>query len=400
MEVTYAAHSASALIGSYAPDHNILRRVAIPRAQFWLTQGGWSYTTNKTENVIYTSSSGIGDIIFKSLNDPESLVGYETYATFIDELDTLSMAHAEAVFDKLLGRNRQNIEDVPEAYKVFNELDNRWECVNKTAAFSTPEGFKFCYNMWHPDSENAIMNPEFKIYKGRTLDNPTLSRTWINQLKAKYSKKKLQAYMEGEFVNLESGTVYYTFDRKVHKSFETVQMGDILHIGVDFNVGNCSAVIIVTRGYKYHAVAEITGALDTPFLIKQILDRWPLNKKIVYPDATGIKRSSSNSAVSKTDIALLRLAGLQIRARSQNPLVRDRVACKNNLIEKGRYYVSETGCPTYIKHIEQQSYVNGKPDKDSGNDHLPDAGGYPLAFLEDIKRPTAPLKYKFTTRCA
>lgn len=397
---TYATHSSSALIGVYEPDHNMIRRVAIPRIQFWLTQMGYSYSLNKQEGMLYTSSSGIGDFMFKSLSDPESLVAYETYATFLDELDTLTTIHAEEVFDKLLGRNRQNIEDVPQQYKVYNDDEGKWECVNKTFSYSTPEGFKFMYNMWHPENENAMLNPEFKIYHGKTEDNPVLSQTWINQLKAKYSKAKLRAYMNGEFVNLESGTVYYTFDRTQHKSFETIQHNDILLIGVDFNVGNCSAVVIVRRGMNYHAVAEITGALDTPHLIREILDRWPLNKKIVYPDATGVKRSSSNSEVSKTDIALLRLAGLTIRARSTNPLVRDRVACKNNLIEKGRYYVSEIGCPTYIKHIEQQAYVNGKPDKDSNNDHLPDAGGYVLAYEEDIKRPRTPLKYKFAQKRA
>ncbi len=206
--------------------------------------------------------------------------------------------------------------------------------------------------------------------------------------------------MNGEFVNFESGTVYYTFDRTIHKSLETIEHNDVLLVGVDFNVGNCSAVIVVRRGEKYHAVAEIVKALDTPHLIRELLDRWPLHKKIVYPDATGIKRSSSNSAVSKTDIALLRLAGLSIRAHGQNPSIRDRVACKNNLIEKGRYYVSEIGCPTYIKHIEQQAYVNGVPDKDSGNDHLPDAGGYILAYEEGIRRPNTPLKYKFSSRRA
>lgn len=397
---TYATHSSSALIGIYEPDHNMIRRVAIPRIQFWLTQMGYNYTLNKQEGMLYTSSSGIGDFMFKSLSDPESLVAYETYATFLDELDTLTTVHAEEVFDKLLGRNRQNIEDVPQQYKVYNADEEKWECVNKTFSYSTPEGFKFMYHMWHPESENATLNPEFKIYRGKTEDNPVLSQTWINQLKAKYSKAKLRAYMNGEFVNLESGTVYYTFDRTRHKSYETIRHDDILLIGVDFNVGNCSAVIIVKRGNTYHAVAEIKGALDTPHLIREMLDRWPLNKKIVYPDATGIKRSSSNSAVSKTDIALLRLAGLQIRARSTNPLVRDRVACKNNLIEKDRYYISETGCPTYIKHIEQQAYVDGKPDKDSNNDHLPDAGGYVVAFEEDIKRPTTPLKYKFAQKRA
>ena len=174
---TYATHSSSCLIGVYEPDHNMLRRVAIPRVMYWLTQMGYSYTPNKQEGMIYTSSSGIGDFIFKSLADPESLVAYETYATLLDELDTLNTNHAEEVFDKLLGRNRQNIADVPQKYKVYNELEDTWDCVNKTFSYSTPEGFKFMYKMWSPDGENAILNPEYKIYRGRTEDNPTLSQT-------------------------------------------------------------------------------------------------------------------------------------------------------------------------------------------------------------------------------
>ena len=55
---------------------------------------------------------------------------------------------------------------------------------------------------------------------------------------------------------------------------------------------------------------------------------------MVYPDASGQNTSSKNA--SESDLTILRQCGLQIRAATHNPRVRDRVNAVNALILNAR----------------------------------------------------------------
>jgi Terminase-like family. len=390
-------HSSSVIVGVYEPFHDLVRTVAWPNVQKWLVELGIRFTLNKQESVIYTSNSGVGDCYFKSMDNIDALVGYETYTSHIDEIDTMSADNAEKAFFKIMGRNRQNIQDVPTEYKKWNEKAQRFDCINRISVYSTPEGFKFFYKMWHPDNENAKKNPEFKLFYGRTLDNPYLSDDYIDGLKSTYPKEMLDAYMEGKFVNLESGTVYYNFDRKRHRTNRTIQQNDILHIGIDFNVGNTSAVIFVDDADDIRAVAEITKQLDTPALIKEIKRRWPTHKIFAYPDASARNRHTSNASVS--DIAELDQAGFIVRAHSKNPRIKDRVASVIKVLEKDRFLVNVNECPNLTNYLEQQAYdKNNEPDKSTGIDHLLDAMGYRIHYSFPIKKPIFSIDYSFAER--
>ena len=56
------------------------------------------------------------------------------------------------------------------------------------------------------------------------------------------------AYVNGKFVNLTSGTVYKYFNRKEHHSDEQVQDNETIIIGQDFNIGACVSIVYVWRG--------------------------------------------------------------------------------------------------------------------------------------------------------
>lgn len=395
--VTDAMHSSKCLIGVYEPDYSLIRTIAIPRVEQWLNEFGIRYTVNKQDQAIYTSSPGIGDFQFKSMDNPDALVGYETYRSHIDELDTLPADKAEQVFFKIMGRNRQAPDDVPEAHRKWVEKNNRWECVNRIYAYTTPEGFKFCHKMWHPDGENAQRNQDFKIYKGRTADNPVLTEDYLDGLANTYPAALLKAYMEGEFVNLESGAVYHNFKRDLHFTPRQVQPQDILHIGVDFNVNKTCGIVFVDEGGKSYIVAEVVNKYDTPDLIKELKQRWPTHRIIVYPDATGVKRTSTNA--SSSDIALLMAAGYEIRAKGHNPRVADRVLCVVNMFEKGLLFVNTIECPELTKCLEQQSYdKNGDPDKKSGYDHAVDGMGYRVFYSFNIKKPMITIPFTFAQK--
>lgn len=392
-------HSSNAIIGVYEPFHDLIRTVAWPNVQKWLTELGIRYTLNKQDSAIYTSNDGVGDIYFKSMDNVEALVGYETYTSHIDELDTMSMDNAEKAFFKIMGRNRQAPKDVPQEYRKWIEKTQQWECINKIRIYTTPEGFKFCYKMWAPNSENVKKNPEFKLYRGRTQDNPELTEDYIQGLRDTYPTALLKAYMEGEFVNMESGAVYYNFCRERHNTTRTIQPDDVLHIGIDFNVQHTCGIVFVDEGNKTSVVAEVVNKLDTPALIREIKARWPQHVIIAYPDSSGKNRNSQNASEDANQVAQLREAGFRIRRRKKNPLINNRIASVIKLFEDDKLYINVALCPELTRCLEQQAYNDkGKPDKDSGLDHPLDGMGYKVEYTHSIKKPVYRIPYSFAQK--
>lgn len=393
-----AMHCGAANIYIYEPEVSLIRKIAVPVVEEWLDKFKIKHKPyNKNERVIETQSASIGTFYFMHMDDPDALVGYQSYRSHIDELDTLPSEKAEAVWEKLLGRNRQAPKGLPDEYKKWCPINKRLDRVNRMSAYTTPEGYKFCYNMWEKSGLE-----EYKYAKGRTMDNPTASAAFIKSLVDKYPKNLLKAYLEGDWVNMESHTVYHVYNRKLHRSFETIQPYDVLYIGLDFNVGNMCATTYVRRngGKEWHAVAEFSvhdKLLDTPAMIRAIKQRWPNHKIIVYPDASGTARKSTDA--SRSDISLLRDAGFEVRANSKNPLVKDRVLATNKMFEQNTLYVNDHLAPNVADCFEQQSYdKHGEPDKKSGNDHQNDASTYPIAYECSVQAPIFRINYSFAQR--
>lgn len=390
----------NAVIGVFAPTikhvRDIVMRYVIKRLrEFGFEQGKDSHSgdfyVNKNEMKILPNHPQLCEVWFMSLDDPDSIVGFEFYKCHVDELDVVARQFgtqkAEQCWENILARTRQWPEGLDESLMVWSEETGRLEPRQTVSAYSTPEGFKFTYLTWKKNNpNNANYNPEYGYVQARTYDNPHLTREYIRQLEAKYSGQKAKAYLEGEWVNLESGTVYYAYDREAHHSSETIQPNEPLHIGIDFNVGHMSASVFVQRiresRTEWHCVAEIDDLLDTPDLIQAIKVKWQSkgHRIIAYPDSTGKNRHASNATTNQ--ILELKLAGFEIRARENNPLVTDRVATVNKQFMDHIVYVNDDLCPNRAEFLEQQAYdKSGKPDKNYHGDHGLDSFGYPIAYM-------------------
>ncbi len=105
-----------------------------------------------------------------------------------------------------------------------------------------------------------------------------------------------------------------------------------------------------------------------------------------YPDASGVQRTSANA--NTNNIALLKSAGFNVRAKSKNPKIENRIASVVKLLEDRRFLVNVNNCPELTRCLEQQAYTDkGEPDKTSGLDHPLDAMGYKIEFTHSIKKP-------------
>lgn len=384
MVVLDAMHSKDATIGVYEPEKKHIRTVAYPAVSYWLDEFNIKYHYNKNESVIYVDSPGVGNIMFFPMDNPATLVGYETYRSHIDEFDTLDEDKASEIWARILGRNRKNPKDLPEDEKMWSEVKKKKEANNKIRAYSTPEGFKFCYKKW-----KAKQLPNHALVHGCSLENPALPSNYFDEMRAQYTEQQLDAYLNGQFVNMTSGTVYYAYDRNMHNSREVVRGLETLYVGCDFNVNNMAATVYVKRrgGQEWHAVDELHGLRDTPDMIDVLCERYKDkgHRIICYPDASGGTRNTTNASTS--DLAMLRQAGFSVRARSTNPRVKDRIAATNKAFEDRVLFVNEMKCPQVAACFEQQAYgKDGLPDKKSGFDHQNDASTYPIAYELPIKK--------------
>jgi hypothetical protein len=354
-------------VAYYLPTYDLVRTIAFPRfieefaALGMFEKEHYSLVQSLTPMIKIHDA---GQIILRTMDNPGRIVGYEVADSFIDELDTMKELDARTAWQKILARNRQK---KPDGSK------------NTIAVGTTPEGFKFVYQRWKKEPPSA----EYELIKASTYSNKrNLPETYIDDLIADYPTNLIAAYLDGEFVNLTSGAVYPEFDRVLNGSKELVKPGEPLHIGMDFNVGNMSAVVFVQRDSYPHAVDELTKLLDTPAMIAALKLRFPSHAIYVYPDASGASRKSNNASVS--DIALLQQAGFTVLNNASNPAVKDRVLSMNRMIHAGgkrSLMVNSDTCPSFVESLEKQAYdKNGEPDKSSGLDHTNDAGGYFICY--------------------
>lgn len=348
------------------PTFDLVRLIAWPRFTELLTEWGVDHELNKAESILRLENDA--QIIFRSADNPARLVGFEVADAVIDEIDVLRADQARDVWIKMLGRARQKKPD---------------GAPNTVACVSTPEGFKWMYHTFQKDPR-----PGYVLYRAPTSSNPYLPEGYLAQLEATYSASQLQAYCEGIFTNLASGTVYPEFDRKRHATNARMQPSEPLHIGMDFNVTKMAAVVFVMRDGKPLAVAEHVDVYDTPAMIDLLKAHYPGRRLLIYPDSSGGGRRSTNASIS--DLALLKGAGFQVCAPSANPPVKDRVASVNRLLREGDLLVNVDTCPAFTEALEQQAYdKNGEPDKTTGHDHVNDAAGYLCAYKFPIERPKA-----------
>jgi len=362
--------------GYFAPSYPQIRDIFYPTVEEALFDWGLSVKVRSAnhEVSVYQGRNFMGQILCRSMEDPGSIVGFKIGKAMVDELDVMTRDKAAQAWRKIIARMRFNVDGLQNGISVT----------------TTPEGFKFTYEQFvRQVRTDPSLAGLYGLIQASTYDNEAnLPADYIDSLRRSYPPALIDAYINGQFVNLQTGTVYAQYDRRLNGCADTIQAGEILHIGLDFNVGKMAAVVHVKREGLPRAVDEIMNGYDTPDMIRKIKDRFwayengqfrSTRQIFIYPDASGGSRKSVNA--SETDIALLKAAGFGVKAPAANPPVKDRINAMNGMFCNAegarRYLVNSDLCPTYADSLEQQAWAsNGEPDKATGHDHANDAAGY------------------------
>ena len=326
----------------------------------------------------------LSTIVCKSMEHPHRIVGFNIAHALVDEIDCMAIKKADSAWKKIIAR-----------------MSTVWptRAMNTIDVTTTPEGFNWVYRKFVKElAANPSQRPLYGIVHASTRQNAkNLPKDYIKSLRESYPANLVDAYIDGLFVNLTSGSVYPNFCRKQNHTDATIRPGEQLHIGMDFNINRMAATVHVIRDGLPLLLEEATHLFDTPAMIVELKRRYPGHSITVYPDASGKNRKSVSG--SESDHSLLRAAGFMVMVNPSNPAVRDRVLAVNamflNIEQKRRYLVNTDNCPVSTQVLEQQAYSeNGEPNKDGTEDpvdalgyfivqRFPIAGSYTLANVSD-----------------
>jgi hypothetical protein len=157
--------------------------------------------------------------------------------------------------------------------------------------------------------------PGYELIQAKTEENAhNLPEGYIDSLRDSYPSNLLAAYLDGEFVNLTSGSVYPEFDRALNARARRSR-----------RASRCTSAWTSTsarwrgraRAARWRAacVDELTGVLDTPAMIASIKARYVGHSIWSIPMRRGTARKSNNA--SESDIALLRAARFTVLVNAE-----------------------------------------------------------------------------------
>jgi hypothetical protein len=235
---------------------------------------------------------------------------------------------------------------------------------------------------WRGDKKTK----DFDLVTGTSYENVFLPKDYLDSLEDSYDKKAFEQEVLGKVVNLNTGGIYYAFDRSKNVRQCVLNSEYPILIGCDFNINPMSAVICQIYDNVIRVVDEVwLMGSDTNQFSDEIIERYGKGHTIV-PDSTGKRTQTSSSGWS--DHAILRNKGFNV-ASAKNPFRIDRYNTVNNLLEKERILI-DPSCKKTIRDLEQVSYKDGSSQPDTSNSqltHISDGLGYLSWHSFPITRP-------------
>ena len=349
------------------PTYELAEELFVQPMREIFERNGINYTYNVQKHKFKTP---YGIIKIYQLQKPQRIIGAElTYIGF-DEFDVESWKNCDIAYKKAIGRMRGS--DNCEVYIV-----------------TTPEGFAYTH---HQFVENA--NDSKHLVHGKTTDNVYLPDSYVDLIEANYDKSMLQAYRDGQFVNISALSTYHSFERSKNVQECEYDRSKPVLVGMDFNVSPFEAVCvhIYQDKPKIRVFDTITlnhqggGDLLTQRMCDTIKRKYPNSEYVIYPDASSMQRGTSSA---HSDLDIIKMNGFKVKLRKTNPLVIDRVNSMNLMLE-GNMIISPR-CKTLIQDLEKVTNKQGTREIDKSNknlSHSSDALGYLTAWEFPIIRPT------------
>jgi hypothetical protein len=285
------------------------------------------------------------------------------------------------------------------AYACINELTLcPFERYREVMARVRIKGAKFpqiasvgTYEGTYPEYDEFFWdnpNPQSRLIQGSTRDNAeNLDGGYIQMLEGAYDSKMIQAYIDGDRVNLLGNLFYYGYHplKNDVPGYKIPQDSIGFLCTMDFNVDPFCAGIWVRdhKGVVCVDQIKLSGGrgYDTSEMIRALIARgYTPDNTTIYPDPAGQARSTKG----KPDVVTLREAGFEVIHKSAAPRLRQRQLNANNLLEKGIVRIDPQKAPDVKKDfmkVTQDKVTLEKVDTNPELTHFSDGTDYMLDIL-------------------
>jgi hypothetical protein len=263
------------------------------------------------------------EVLLTPLQNPAEIMGYDVWASFLDEVDDLGLSTAEdTTFEAVKAvneRTRQKIEGLRTPFLAMG---------------STSQGQRGLYRLYTQFKKTGT---GFVLIRGRTIDNvKNLGQDYVDSLYKIYSPHEQEVYLDGKFLAISRGQVFgdWDWDRNyidvdMHHG---VKPEETIYWGQDFNQGYHRGCVAVLRNNTMYIIKryEFPDIRQAPKVVRY---DFPRNKILWIPDTTAKEEITHfTRELRRNKIALV--------LRSRNPLVEDTAFLVNKLLYTRRLMVA------------------------------------------------------------
>jgi phage terminase large subunit-like protein len=256
---------------------------------------------------------------------------------------------------------------------------------------TTPNGFGWLHRRFV-----AEPSPGQAVLRARTMDNPYLPAGYVDFLRSQYTERFAKQELDGEFLNLTAGQMFYAFARAKCLADRPLNPKLGLWYSQDFNVAPLCAVYGQNDAGGIRVLGEVrlegSGATrDAAIECVRRHEATTIRHVTVYGDRSGQNRDTRGN---RSDYDIIRDvfqgAGwrVDLRPNHENPPLVPSVERVNAALERGRLTIAPC-CKNLIRDLEQCAWQEGSrvPDKSDGSlTHLADALRYAAYKMEVDRR--------------
>ena len=310
-----------------------------------------------------------------SSDNPKTLVGATVAAVYMDE----PFIQDYTAFEKLMSRIRH-----PGA--ITKEF-----CLA-----GTPEQLNWGYDLFKGELRDKFDSVGVGLVQASTRDNLALETGYADRLAAGYDSLTASAYLDGQFVNLAKGRIYFAFDETrnvVADEHLPRPTGAKLGLGIDFNVNPMAFVVFWYTDDHLHYLweQEIPNA-DTDYACQIVREKFgdPGQLEDCFPDPACTQRNTAAPA-GRTDAKILKARGFTLFHRRQHPTRRDRYNAANAGFRPAlggppRITVSPK-CKRLVYCLGEYTSKIMNTEAGKQMSHILDASTYAPEYLFGLQRP-------------
>ena len=371
---TYRHCKEPIIFGIFGVTIKLLTQTVIADFERYLETAGIPYKDNSQKGRI---EIGNLSFVYLQMQNPGDIYAHNFHGALIDELD-------EVVPEKVL----PIVEAIQERCRKMIPATKTMPARGPFMVFTTTaQGLGGTYQFFEKlrkQNKQAVAEGRpkpvpFAIVHAKTIDNPHLDPKQVERLRALYTPEEAAAYLDGKFMNLSTGRVWYSFDRRKHVCMRfNIDSTERIYIGQDFNLGvNASAEMIV-RGTTIYVIGSHhwNDMGDAAIKLRQL---YPTNPITMIPDING-------KEIMQGFMEEFNKHGIEIFWNAVNPSITERVMAGNILLRQGRLKIMEDDSQhgdvsNAILALETHDVdeKTGKPRKGAGinaPDHFSDSLAY------------------------